>query len=50
MSQYRTKNIKDLKERKEDFAKWHDFNYVLDELTEIRYDGMGVLRHNDKVP
>jgi hypothetical protein len=36
MSQNGTKNIKDLKERKKDFAKWHDVNYLLDELTEIR--------------
>jgi primase-polymerase (primpol)-like protein len=42
MSQNGTKNIKDLKKKKKDFAKWHDVNKVLDELTEIKYDGMGV--------
>jgi hypothetical protein len=38
MSHNGTKNIKDLKKRKKEFAKWHDVNYVSDELTEIRQE------------
>jgi thiamine monophosphate kinase len=38
MSQNGTKNIKDLKEGKKEFAKWHDVNYVSGELTEIRQE------------
>jgi hypothetical protein len=38
MSESGAKNIKDLKERKKDFAKWRGVNYVLDELTEITHE------------